>query len=134
MEFRLANSTVQGSAAGARAPEDPDIGALVHTKVGTSTLETLVDTGAKTSCVGDYFMIADPFCKNLVVRKCSRKAFAVNGSPVVTMGLVDIEFKLGGASYTHTFTILRGLINPMLLGRDFLGKFKANICFDGNWG
>ena len=79
-------------------------------------------------------MIADPFCKSLVVRKCSRRAFSVDGSPVVAMGQVDIEFKLGGASFTHTFTILRGLIHPMLLGLDFLGKYNANISFDGTPG
>ena len=50
------------------------------------------------------------------------------------MGLVDVEFKIGGASFTHTFTILRGLIHPMLLGRDFLGKYKANINFDAKPG
>ena len=79
-------------------------------------------------------MMADPFCKKLTVRKGSKKACSVNGSPVVTMGLVDIEFKLGGASYTHTFTILRGLIHPMLLGLDFLQKYKANISFEGKPG
>ena len=79
-------------------------------------------------------MLTDPVCKKLLVRKCTKKAYSVNGSPVVTMGVVDIEFKLGGASYTHTFTILRGLIHPMLLGLDFLVKYKANISFDGKPG
>ena len=43
------------------------------------------------------------------------------------MGVVDIEFKIEGASYTHSFIILRGLIHPMLLGLDFLRKYSANI-------
>ena len=65
--------------------------------------------------------------RNLRLRKCDRRAFGVNGEPVVTLGIVDIEFKIAGLTFTHPFTVLRGLIHPMLLGMDFLTKHKAKI-------
>ena len=61
------------------------------------------------------------------IRKCERKAYSVSGAPVATLGIVDFEFKINGASYTHEFLILRGLIHPAILGLDFLSKFNANI-------
>ena len=100
---------------------------LVNSVIGSTSLQTLVDTGAGPSCIAEHVMLSSPFFKQLVIKKCERKAFSVSGAPVVTLGTVDSEFKLNGASYTHTFIILRGLIHPMLLGLDFLTKFNANI-------
>ena len=75
-------------------------------------------------------MLSNPFLKILMIRKCERKAYSVSGAPVVTLGVVEIEFKLNGCSFRHQFTILRGLIHPMLLGLDFLTKHNANIQLD----
>ena len=75
-------------------------------------------------------MLSNPFLKILMIRKCERKAYSVSGAPVVTLGVVEIEFKLNGCSFRHQFTILRGLIHPMLLGLDFLTKHSANIQLD----
>ena len=75
-------------------------------------------------------MISNPSLKPLTIRKCDRKAYSVSGAPVVTLGVVDLEFKLNGHSYTHQFIILRGLIHPVLLGLDFLKKYQANISFE----
>ena len=72
-------------------------------------------------------MLANPSLKQLTVNKCERKAYSVSGAPVVTLGSVDLEFKVNGSSYTHKLIILRGLIHPMLLGIDFLLKYQANI-------
>ena len=65
-----------------------------------------------------------------MIRKCEKRAYSVSGAPVVTLGVVDVEFKINGASYTHSFIILRGLIHPLLIGLDFLTKYGANIQFD----
>ena len=95
--------------------------------IGSTAVQTLVDTGAGPWCIGEHLMLSNPFFKQLPIRKCKKKAYSVSGAPVVTLGVVDIEFKVSNASYTHSFIILRGLIHPMLLGLDFLTKFNANI-------
>ena len=112
-------------------PDDPKFRCLIDVKIGSTTVQTLIDTGAGPSCISEHIMISSPFFKNLVIRKCEKKAYSVSGAPVVTLGVVDIEFKVSGASYTHSFIILRGLIHPLLIGLDFLTKYGANIQFDG---
>ena len=95
---------------------------LLHTKT-----QLLVDTGAKLSCISEQLLQCDGLFKSVNIRKCDKRAYGVNGEPVVTLGIVDLEFKIDGVSFTHSFTILRGLIHPMLLGMDFLIKHKACI-------
>ena len=87
----------------------------------------MIDTGAKLSCVSETLLHCNELFKGLRLKKCDRRAFGVNGEPVVTLGVIDVEFKISGFMFTHSFTVLRGLIHPMLLGMDFLLKCKANI-------
>ena len=65
--------------------------------------------------------------KGIKIKKTARRAYGVNGEPVVTLGVAEILFKIGGLTFAHEFIILRGLIHPMLLGMDFLRKCKAKI-------
>ena len=95
------------------------------------SIQALIDTGAKLSCISEQLLHCNELFKSLKIRKCDRRAYGVNGEPVVTLGLVDVEFKIGGLVFTHTFTILRGLIHPMLLGMDFLVRYKAMINLGG---
>ena len=104
----------------------PKFRCLIDIKIASTSVDCLVDTGAGPSCISEELMVSNPFFKQQIIKKCERKAYSVSGAPVVTLGLVEIEFKVNGASYTHQFTILRGLIHPMLLGLDFLLKYQAN--------
>ena len=61
------------------------------------------------------------------MRKSDRNAYGVNGEPVVTLGIVEMDFKIDGLTFHHDFTVLRGLIHPMLLGMDFLVRYGAQI-------
>ena len=65
--------------------------------------------------------------RSLKITKCNRRAYSVSGEPVVTLGVVDIGFKIGTIMFSHQYTIVRGLIHPMLIGMDFLLKHRANI-------
>ena len=90
-------------------------------------LETLVDTGAKLSCTSEELLECNELFRNVKIRKTARRAYGVNGEPVVTLGVAELTFKIGGLEFTHQFTVLRGLIHPMLIGMDFLVKYKARI-------
>ena len=127
----MANSLDQGEAAGISNPESQKFKSMVVMKIGETKVKCLVDTGAGPSCISEELMQCNPFCKNLTIKKCDRKAYSVSGAPVVTLGTVTTEFKLAEKfSYVHEFTILRGLIHPVLLGLDFLTKYNAVIQFD----
>ena len=111
-------------------PDGHKFKSIVLMKVGATDVECLVDTGAGPSCISESLMQCNPFFRNLKIKKIDKKAYSVSGAPVITLGIVEMEFKLGGGfSFTHEFTILRGLIHPVLLGLDFLTKYNANIDF-----
>ena len=125
MEFSIANSGIQGNAVGAQSPGT--VKSLIEIQLLLIKIQTLIDTGAKFSCVSEKLLQCSEMFKNLRIRKCDKRAFGVNGEPVVTLGVVDIEFKIDNLVFTHSFTVVRGLIHPMLVGMDFLLKHKAKI-------
>ena len=130
-KFSIANSPDQGGAAGKTNPEARKFRSMLVITVGKTPVKCLVDTGAGPSCISEELLQCNPFFKGLTIRKCDKKAYSVSGAPVVTLGVVTLEFKLAKKfSYTHEFTILRGLIHPILLGMDFLTKYNAVIQFD----
>ena len=116
----------QGSAAGETKPGNT-IRSLIEIDLLHTKTQLLVDTGAKISCVSEELMQCSDLFRSVNIRKSDKRAYGVNGEPVVTLGIVDLEFKIDNLSFTHSFTILRGLIHPMLLGMDFLTKFESSI-------
>ena len=126
MEFCLANSKEPGFAAGDSKP-GAVARSLVEINLYNTSVQTLIDTGAKLSCISENLMMCDDRLKVLRIRKSDKRAYSVSGEPVVTLGIVEIEFKIGALVFTHNFTILRGLIHPILIGMDFLLKHRANI-------
>ena len=122
----LANSKGQGDTVGDETP-GASVRSLIEIELLLIKIQTLIDTGAKLSCISENLLQCSELFKNLRIRKCDKRAFGVNGEPVITLGIVDLEFKIDGLTFTHPFTVLRGLIHPMLLGMDFLLKYKANI-------
>ena len=100
---------------------------MIEVKLGNTGVQALVDTGAKLSCISEQLLQCHELFKFCKIRKCDKRAYGVNGEPVVTLGIVEVSFKINNFSFTHEFTILRGLIHPMLLGFDLLVHFKAKI-------
>ena len=92
-----------------------------------TSVQSLIDTGAKLSCVSEELLHCNELFKNIKIRKSDRRAYGVNGEPVVTLGIIEAEFKIDDLIFRHEFTVLRGLIHPMLLGMDFLVKYRARI-------
>ena len=96
---------------------------LIEIEFSKLKTQLLVDTGAKLSCISEQMMHCHELFKDAKIRKSDRRAYGVNGEPVVTLGIVDLDFKIDGVVFNHSFTILRGLIHPMLLGMDFLVRY-----------
>ena len=92
-----------------------------------TNVQALVDTGAKLSCISEELLHFNELFRNLKLRKSDRRAYGVNGEPVVTLGIVETDIKIGGLTFHHEFTVLRGLIHPALLGLDFLVRYHAQI-------
>ena len=92
----------QDSAAGESRP-GPTVRSLIEIKLLHTKTQLLVDTGAKISCVSEELMQCNDLFRSVNIRKSDKRAYGVNGEPVVTLGVVDLEFKMDGLSFKHSF-------------------------------
>ena len=54
-------------------------------------METLVDTGAKVSCISEAYLLSHKELHSIPIKRTERKAFTVDGTPVVTLGVMDVS-------------------------------------------
>ena len=130
IEFSVASGLAGENTAGESNP-NAILRSLISIELHRTATQTLVDTGAKLSCISEEMLQCNDLLKHTKIRKSDRRAYGVNGEPVVTLGIVDLEFKIGKLVLTHQFTILRGLIHPILLGLNFLTRYRAKIDLGG---
>ena len=95
------------------------------TKIGTSTCNALIDTGATKSCISERYYQQLPSIKmqklgNINVR-------SVTGSNLTPLGMIHCSFKLGKIKFHGTFIVCRNLTRPLILGRDFLLQHHITI-------
>ena len=57
------------------------------------------------------------------------KVTSATGSPIKVLGTTKCPVTLGNESYTHTFMVCKNIRRPMILGLDFLRKFRIGT----NW-
>ena len=69
--------------------------------------------------------------RKVPIKRAGRKAFSVDGAPVVILGVIAIDIRIKDKLFNHYFLILRGLIHPLLLGFDFLSHYKIDILLSG---
>ena len=97
---------------------DMEQGTTFPTKIGTTTCNTLIDTGATKSCIsGKYYhslsLTKMQFTRNISVRSAT-------GSNLIPLGLINCSFELGKIRFNNDFIVCKHLTRPLILGRDFL--------------
>ena len=96
--------------------------ALIPISVGKKNFRGLVDTGASRSCISEktYNTLKLPETKNFgEVRVTS-----ATGSPIHMMGVVQCIVTVGKSGYLHQFIVCRNINRALILGIDFLRKFR----------
>ena len=94
--------------------------ALIPAKIKHKMCKSLIDTGASQSCISE---------KNYNEMQLSAEIFAIkvtsaNGAPINVWGTTKCPVNLGNAQYTHTFMVCKNIKRPMILGLDFLRKYR----------
>ena len=56
--------------------------------------------------------------------------FAINGTDVVTIGLLKLKFAIGDRLFVTKCRVMRSLVRPIVLGWDFLCANKTIINLD----
>ena len=82
----------------------------------------MVDTGASRSCINEHTY------HNLNLPKISElsdvKVSSATGTPIEVLGTVECKITLGKCQYKHKFIVCRNIKRTMILGLDFLRKFR----------
>ena len=82
----------------------------------------MVDTGASRSCINEHTY------HNLNLPKVSElsdvRVSSATGTPIEVLGTVECTITLGKCKYKHKFIVCRNIKRAMILGLDFLRKFR----------
>ena len=63
-------------------------------------------------------------------RPLSTRGIAINGSKVLTLGIVNVAFRINGRFYHQNMRVVRGLVQNVFLGFDWFSRTGALIDTD----
>ena len=99
-----------------------------HVNINKVEIPTLGDTGCSKTVISETFFREHPYLQSSNFRPLlSYKGEAINGTRVLTLGLVNLQFRIKGTFMHITARIVRGLIRPVILGWDFFSKYSAYL-------
>ena len=98
-------------------------------KVGKRRISQRVvgDTGCTKSAMSEEFFLASPHLQTRPYRPLTTRGTAINGSKVMTLGIVNVAFRINGRFHTTNFRVVRGLVQEIFLGWDWFSSSGAVI-------
>ena len=90
-------------------------------------IEVIGDTGCNKSAISEEFFLASPHLKKRPYRPLTTRGTAINGSKVLTLGIVNLAFRINGRFFSNNFRVIRGLVHDMFLGWDWFNRYGAII-------
>lgn len=90
-------------------------------------METLGDTGCSQSCISEAFLRRHIKLYKRYFRPLTGTARSIDGSKVVTIGIINISFRLGTQYRTINCRVVRNLIHDFVLGWDFFDRYDAQL-------
>ena len=87
----------------------------------------LGDTGSSRCTISEDFFRNSPALRKRPYRQLTTRGKAINGTKVLTIGIVNVPFRINGNYMAINCRVVRGLIQPVILGWDFFSKFKAKL-------
>ena len=77
--------------------------------------------------MSEEFFLASPHLQTRPYRPLTTRGTAINGSKVMTLGIVNVAFRINGRFHTTNFRVVRGLVQDMFLGWDWFSSSGAMI-------
>ena len=94
--------------------------------------QALVDTGATISCVSEEFVRK----LNIDIEDYERATIpairGVGGHLLPCLGKISFPILIDDHTFSYSFHVFRGIHNPIILGIDFLKKYKVSIDLEFN--
>ena len=96
--------------------------ALIPAKLQQKKGKALIDTGASRSCMSEknYHELQLPSLSGLFAVGVT----SATGTPIKVLGVIKCPVTLGNEQYTHTFMVCKNIKRSMILGIDFLRKYR----------
>ena len=88
-------------------------------------LRVVGDTGCSKSAISEKFFLASPHLQTRPYHPMKTRGTAINGTKVLTLGLVNIAFRINGRFYSQNFRVVRGLVQDIFLGWDWFSSSGA---------
>lgn len=95
------------------------------------SIKALVDSGASVSCIAQSLFQEHSNDQQLESPKVS-KVQGVGGNQIRVLGQVSLQFLIGSKSVSHKFLVLDSMVQPIILGLDFLQAQSASIDLGAN--
>ena len=96
-----------------------------HVRVGKRRLRALVDSGASVSIIAKHVLSRDD-----KILPASVDLRTVSGQSLSVLGQIRLKMKIGHSVISHSFHIVNGINNSMILGMDFI--CQNNVVLDFN--
>ena len=96
------------------------IGATIPTTFGQTKCNVLIDTGAMKSCMSQAYYQQLILPATRTIHSCNIKS--ANGTNLCPIGITKCEFKIGTKEYKNDFIVCKNLVQPCILGADFLRR------------
>lgn len=102
---------------------------ITSSKVHGIRGSSIVDSGAGVSVVSDKLIrrIQNIKSNAIVVSRYEADLRGANDSKLQVVGIVKLEFKLGGDNYEHWFLVTEKLPYDMILGNNWIVPHKAVV-------
>ena len=101
----------------------------IQLHINKASIPALIDTGATLSCIREG--IAQLLLKhdNYRLIHVNHRVYLADGTMKHLRKAVRFDFKIDKCRFTHTFTIMPAMQQPIILGTDFLSKAKSSISY-----
>ena len=107
-----------------------DHGAIIPKEVQGKLCPTLIDTGATRSCVSEYFFNG---LQNTEIKEIyGLRIVCASGEDIMLKGLTTLQVVINNIEFSHTFLICRNITKPLVLGLDFLKKYRIGTTWTEN--
>lgn len=96
--------------------------------IGGLSLPFLIDTGAAITAISLALWQSLPApVKHPPHPTSTLSVRTVNGDPMIVQGSVPVPLQIGHHTFTHNALVIENLLHDVILGKDFLERFKTII-------
>lgn len=107
-------------------------GNRINININDVTLTGLLDSGASRSCLDSSYMHKLDIDEQAIDKSFKRLLLSADGRRLKVLGNIDLAVAIYGIVTDFNFTIVEGLLQGLILGNDFLQKFRCKIDFVQN--